>query len=222
MPKSLGFTTVSCPKAITEVSFLHCIVVVHLHTYLAEEQFLSTSDSYRMNRLQMKSSLISLNLNLLSVICSRTAEAQTFQADAPPLWSLRCCHGNRGSGSLAYRHQSVSSILRVYFWVTGERLNVYALLAPPAPLKSKLEIGINDRSHNDGFLKTEIRAEFQQNFKSLVLFFCYKGLKANYNEKTSILMLIRFSVKVGMSRRLCRRDFCDVFRCEFSDLLWNL
>ncbi len=37
---------------------------------------------------------------------------------------------------------SVSSILGVYFWVTAERLNVFALLAPAAPLKSKLEIRI--------------------------------------------------------------------------------
>lgn len=129
------------------------IVVIHLHTYLAEEQQgINTCDSYCMNRLQtfsgllsnawLKTALISLNLNLLSVVCSCTDEALSFQADAPPLWLLRCCHGNRGSGSLAFRHQSVSSIPGVYFWVTGERLNVYALLAPAAPLKSKLEIGI--------------------------------------------------------------------------------
>lgn len=45
----------------------------------------------------------------------------------------------RGSGSLASRHRTVSSIPAVYFWVTGERLNVYGLVLPAAPMKSKLD-----------------------------------------------------------------------------------
>lgn len=142
------------------MAFLRCLTLVLLVLYTCThicqksncvQQVINACDSYCMNRLQTFSGLsnawlkmapISLSLNLLSVVCSCTDEALSFQADAPPLWLLRCCHGNRGSVSLACRHQSVSSIPGVYFWVMGERLNVYALLAPAAPLKSKLEIGI--------------------------------------------------------------------------------
>jgi len=115
---------------VREDSFLHCLTLVLLFYTCSNICHKSVCvidcycDSYCMSRLQtssgllstawLKISLISFNRNLSSVICSCTDGAVSFQADAPPLWLLRCCHGNRGSG-----HQSVSSILSVYFWVTG-------------------------------------------------------------------------------------------------------
>ncbi len=82
----------------------------------------------------------------LTLICNLSlAPAQT------KLWVPRRCSASTIALLLPWQQRvrqpglpppSVSSILGVYFWVTAERLNVFALLAPAAPLKSKLEIRI--------------------------------------------------------------------------------
>lgn len=99
-----------------------------------------------MKRFQTFPGLLSDSWLKLTLICNLSlAPAQT------KLWVPRRCSASTIAPLLPWQQRvrlpglpppSVSSILSVYFWVTAERLNVYALLAPAAPLKSKLEIRI--------------------------------------------------------------------------------
>lgn len=162
-----------------------------------------------MKRLQTFTGLLSDSWLKLTLICNLSlAPAQTN------LWVPHRCSASTIAVLLPWQQRvrppSVSSILGVYFWVTAERLNVSALLAPAAPLKSKLEITIR----TSGSWRPKPGLNFQKPHEKshtslpatvrlctfIVIFFLAIAAKTEC-WKTSILH--GFLPNIRMSRKLC-------------------